>query len=238
MHDGLNADAPYRYETMTSAQAKAALTAKPLAWLPVGCLEKHGDHLPMGLDPIKAHRICLAGARRFGGVVFPAHYYSGVHRFPNTPEGEMHARNWGDLYTYDTAELHLHEIIVQIAKIGARTMVLFSGHHPMAQMNMLARIAAAFAPGGAQAAAGIRVIPADERALLGEGDHAGIGETSLLLHLAPQWVDMTRIDDHNRAEHRWTDSTDARRATAAIGAARLAAILDALAPGIQTALAD
>ncbi len=220
---------------LTRRTARARLAACPLAWLPVGCLEKHGDHLPMGLDPIKAELICLAGARALGGLVFPAHFYSGVHRFQGTPEGDFHVREWGDLYTYRSTETHLIEILDQIARIGARAVVLFSGHHPRAQMELLQRVAAHFRVLAPTAADPLVVIPGDERTLLGEGDHAGIWETSLLLHRAPARVDLRRIDDTNRRDHQWTDATDARRASAAQGAQRLAAILAELRSRLQAA---
>ena len=47
-----------RYELMLGREATEAIAAHPVGYLPVGCLERHGDHLPMGLDVIKAHGIC------------------------------------------------------------------------------------------------------------------------------------------------------------------------------------
>jgi len=69
-----------RYELMLGREAVEAITRRPVGYLPVGCLERHGDHLPMGLDVIKAHKICCIVAQNAGGVVFPAHFYSGIHK--------------------------------------------------------------------------------------------------------------------------------------------------------------
>jgi len=40
----------------------------PVAFWPLGLLEHHGWHLPIGFDGIKAKRICMRVARETGGV--------------------------------------------------------------------------------------------------------------------------------------------------------------------------
>ncbi len=52
---------------------------QPLAWLPLGILEKHGGHLPWGLDGHKAHAVCTRLATELGGVVLPANHQAGIH---------------------------------------------------------------------------------------------------------------------------------------------------------------
>ena len=44
------------YEEMTPAEFRARLVAAPIAYLPLGTLEYHGEHLPFGVDEIgRAH---------------------------------------------------------------------------------------------------------------------------------------------------------------------------------------
>ena len=71
-----------RYELLHGIDASNAIRDYPVGYLPVGCLERHGDHLPMGLDVIKAHGICCILAERIGGIVFPPHHYAGIHMMP------------------------------------------------------------------------------------------------------------------------------------------------------------
>ena len=76
----INYTKPVQYELMLGRQATEAIAACSVAYLPIGCLERHGDHLPMGLDVIKAHKVCCAVAKAIGGIVFPPHYYAGIHK--------------------------------------------------------------------------------------------------------------------------------------------------------------
>lgn len=52
-----------RYEYMKAREAIAAIRSCPVGYLPIGCLERHGDHLPMGLDVIKAYGVCCLVAQ-------------------------------------------------------------------------------------------------------------------------------------------------------------------------------
>ena len=95
-----------RYELMLGREATEAITGFPVGYLPVGCLERHGDHLPMGLDIIKAHGVCCLLGQVLGGVVFPPHFYAGIHQM--TPEQtRKYTGQWGNVYTDATAEASL-----------------------------------------------------------------------------------------------------------------------------------
>jgi len=223
---------PVQYERMLGREATEAMTRCPVAYLPIGCLERHGDHLPMGLDAIKAHGICCEAARALGGVVFPPHYYAGIHRMDEAALAK-YSGEWGNLYTDATAEAHLTDIVRQIARMGIRVLVLYSGHYPGCQIEMIQAIAERF-----NAEEGIRVIPACERELLKEGDHAGLCETSLLLYLGRSLVDMTRIGPQNYQDHGWSEANSPEKATAAKGEADVQQIIDGLRAEIAPHLSD
>jgi creatinine amidohydrolase len=53
-----------RIEYLKGRDAVRRLRRTPLGFLPLGSLERHGDHLPMGLDILKAHAAWCAGSRR------------------------------------------------------------------------------------------------------------------------------------------------------------------------------
>ena len=63
-----------RYERLHPAELRAAVERAPLAFLPVGTLEFHGEHLPFGVDSFEAHGLCLRAAELAGGVVLPPVY--------------------------------------------------------------------------------------------------------------------------------------------------------------------
>lgn len=69
---------------MTSAEAKALAASggrRPLAVLPVGAVEQHGPHLPLGVDIWLAHAVALAAAEGQEGmrVCEPMPYGSSHH---------------------------------------------------------------------------------------------------------------------------------------------------------------
>ncbi len=47
-----------RYEWLYGDELFDLIDEQPLAWLPLGILEKHGGHRPWGLDGLKAHAVC------------------------------------------------------------------------------------------------------------------------------------------------------------------------------------
>ena len=202
-----------RFERLFGRQANEAIAACPVGYLPVGCLERHGDHLPMGLDVIKAHGICCEAARELGGVVFPAHFYSGIHRL--SPERmRQKATEWKNLYTDASARDHLVDILDQLALLGLEVVVLYSGHYPQCQVDMIREIAEHFAREGT-----VKVLDASEHVLLGEGGHAGIYETSFMLYLNDSLLDMSRIGPENYADHGWSEAKSPEKATRAKGEA-------------------
>jgi len=64
-------------ELTSDAMREAVQTAGGLCLLPMGCLERHGPHLPVGTDQIAADLVSLAAAETEPAVVFPS-YYLGV----------------------------------------------------------------------------------------------------------------------------------------------------------------
>ncbi len=67
-----------RFDLMVPAEIRARRDACNLAYLPVGSLEWHGPHMPLGTDYLTVTHLAEQAARRFGGVVFPPLYYGDV----------------------------------------------------------------------------------------------------------------------------------------------------------------
>jgi creatinine amidohydrolase len=171
-----------RYEEMTPAELKAALEARPVAYVPCGLLEWHGDHLPLGTDGLKAHAICLRAAERTGGVVLPVNWI-GVHGFDLFAGGIVYGR--------ETVKRVLLGTLREVEKIGAKCIVLLTGHYGENQVNLVKEVAAEF-----MQRSPVRVIAqpeyegvADDR---GEtpADHAGKWETSFMMLFHPELVQM------------------------------------------------
>ena len=51
-----------RFEEMFPWEIAAAMAEAPLCYLPLGTLERHGEHAAVGLDAPKAHAVCVSEA--------------------------------------------------------------------------------------------------------------------------------------------------------------------------------
>ena len=61
-----------RYELMTPGEIVAARERCPVVYLPLGPMEWHGPHLPIGTDALVAYHLALRVAASVGGLVMPA----------------------------------------------------------------------------------------------------------------------------------------------------------------------
>jgi len=59
------------YEELRPDEFLERLRRCPIAYLPLGTLEWHGRHLPLGADGLQARGVFELLARRVGGVVMP-----------------------------------------------------------------------------------------------------------------------------------------------------------------------
>jgi len=69
----------YQYELMRPEEIIKERERLPLIYLPIGPLEWHGPHLPLGTDPLHAKEVAVGLAKKIGGVVLPP-YFIGTER--------------------------------------------------------------------------------------------------------------------------------------------------------------
>ena len=60
-----------KYEDLLPHQFRSRLAEHPVAYLPLGTLEWHGEHLPLGSDAIISHGLMVEAAVQLGGIVMP-----------------------------------------------------------------------------------------------------------------------------------------------------------------------
>lgn len=173
----------------------------PVAYVPIGPLEWHGPHLPMGTDPLHAEALALEAARLTGGVVHPTLFW-GCERerppeklkalgfsgdewivgmdFPANPVRSLYA-------TEEQFALVVRWTIEALAAHGWKLVVLVNGHGAAGQLSHLHRLAAEFTASGR-----VRVLYSyslDED--IGDDvGHASITETAALLALDASRVDL------------------------------------------------
>ena len=60
-----------RYTELLPHEFRRRLADRPVAYLPLGTLEWHGEHLPLGSDGIISEGLMVRCARELGGIVLP-----------------------------------------------------------------------------------------------------------------------------------------------------------------------
>lgn len=174
-------------DRLSPQQIEARLARASVAYLPLGSLEFHGPHLPIGLDALTAYGICLAAAERTGGVVLPAMHQAvgGEHtRYPWT----LMSRS------AEPIEVLLTETLERMDELDVRRFVLLSGHFAGEQRDLISRVADAWNATGASSRAVARTLGQAPNPPVAP-DHAGRFESLLLQALSPELVDVSRLPD-------------------------------------------
>jgi creatinine amidohydrolase len=156
---------------------------------PMGSLEQHGPHLPLGTDALFADRVVDAVLQRL-----PAELP--IWRLPLQTLGfaPEHKGFAGTISLPASQLLSLVEGVgAELADCGFRRLVLLNGHGgQIALLEAAARQLRANQPGMAVLPCflwrGINVAPLIPEPERSQGLHAGLAETSLMLHLAPELV--------------------------------------------------
>ncbi|RLF16914.1 MAG: hypothetical protein DRZ82_10310 [Thermoprotei archaeon] len=188
-----------RYELLHPDELNDIVEKAPIAYVPLGSLEWHGRHMPLGNDAIKVYEICLKAVRITGGVVFPPIYW-GTECLKLRALG---VRDGTVDVDYSTFKAFLLDIVRRIMKQGFRVIVLLTGHYSREQVSAVKEVAEicekiteSVRPKGTPSVK-IIALPEYELSLdLGyHGDHAAKWETSILLYLRPELVDMNKLTD-------------------------------------------
>ncbi|WP_341935561.1 creatininase family protein [Microbacterium sp. LWO14-1.2] len=177
-------------ERLSPAQIAERLATASVAYLPLGSLEFHGPHLPIGLDALTAHGICLEAARLGGGIVLPPYYQAvgGEHsRYPWTIMSDAP----------DAIETLLGETLARLDQLGVRRTVLLSGHFADEQRDLVTRVADRWNDTDAAMRAVARTLGQAPEPPVAP-DHAGRFESLVLHALSPELVDVAALPDPDR----------------------------------------
>lgn len=225
---------------LNDSDMEAALAKRPVLVLPIGAVESHGAHLPAGTDNILAGRMAEELALTVGGA-------TPLLRLPVLPFGQV----WSLADapgSFGISNETVTRVIVEVARSakakGLSVMVVVNGHlgnaNAIRDAQRIMRdegftIANFFYPGASAVIDSVREKPEAHPAYM----HADEIETSYMLHLAPEAVDMEKAianypvfpEDFGSVAYRWTEFShspvlgDATAATAGKGAKILGAVL-------------
>jgi creatinine amidohydrolase len=172
-----------QFELMLPWQLREAVAKRAVAYVPLGTYEWHCEHLPIGLDALTAHGLCLRAAQQDGGVVLPALHYGTGGGHGDYPWTIM-------MQTAVEIENQLKFTIQKLKSFGFICVVLFSGHFPSEQLDMIDRLAALWS-GEDFTVIALSVSRIEGLSL--PPDHAGIFETTLLFAMWPHLVQLDRL---------------------------------------------
>ena len=189
---------------LRAPQIATSLDERSILVQPLGAIEQHGPHLPLHTDLLVAERVAIAAVDRVGDELdawlLPPLAYT---------KSNEHAWSPGTIWLSATTLLAVLDDIGRcVAMTPARRLVFFNGHGGNSAlvgvanrelrlkyglMTFLAHPSLPADQGGASTGE-----PATNEQ--GFGIHAGADETSLLLHLAPDLVDVAaarrRVPEH------------------------------------------
>ncbi len=233
------------YEELRPEEFVERINESPIAYLPLGTLEFHSFHMPLGADGIQAQGVFVEIAKRVGGIVLPM-LFLGPDR-KETIDGENYygmdsisfeegkpqklAGN-GYYISEETFDAIMMQIADNMARCGFKILVAH-GHGPSHMEftrikeqieKKYGLICYTMTDLGYEGREGIQT------------DHAAFNETTLTMGLRPELVDITKLDGLNPPPAVWgmdprgTASCEEGRRIISKNADRAAEILrDALA---------
>ncbi len=179
---------------------------RPVAYLPIGPLEWHGPHLPLGVDPLNAENAALTAAKRTGGLVFPTLYW-GTER-ERAPEMldwlgldpqsyvvgmDFPANSLPSLYcSEEVFALLVREQLRLAARMGFRLVVLVTGHAASNHIEVLNRLATEYSAESPMRVITVLPFITNSSGIMEVG-HASRIETAVMLALHPETVRLENL---------------------------------------------
>lgn len=214
-----------RYELMLPHEIRAAIADNVPVVLPLGVLEYHGEHMAVGMDTLVVTETLAILEQEFPLVILPPFYYGAASYAVAAPEGNGSVQVGGDALLAFARELFTSLLRIGFRKIrffihhqsenftaGMPTDLAFKLAARQAIFAFLERERGEGWWGRAEMAGYYEQHEAGEDPfswITGHPlmtpeitreypfDHAGAGETSLMLALQPGVVDLDRLDDEN-----------------------------------------
>ncbi len=182
-----------KWEELTASDwPKALLLSDSTCILPIGILEKHGPHAPIGTDIIRARAYAVKAVKTAYAVIFPEYFYGQINEARHQPG----AFALPERVVWDLLEATCDEI----ARNGFKKIVIVNGHggnpellHYFMQTRLEKRrnYAVFLYEPIIDDPTFDKQFAALSKADLTKGDHAGEMETSEILFLRP---DLVKLD--------------------------------------------
>lgn len=192
------------YEELTPKEFSIRLAKCPVAYFPLGTLEWHGDHLPLGSDGLQSLEFFNRLANEAGGIVLPM-LFLGPDRYTTYNDKEYYGMDFGkELHygNYKTQQLvgsayyvsdstfnsMMHGIMKQLSRAGFK-IVIAHGHGP--STNYINKHAQEL-----MIKYNLKVMNCwgnDSANLCLQCDHAAANETSIMMAVRPELVQIENL---------------------------------------------
>jgi creatinine amidohydrolase len=192
-------DLPVQWEELTAPDfVKAVERSTGTAIVPLGIVEKHGPHLPLGTDLLDSRELSTRAAKQEYTIVFPPYYFGQIFEAKHQP-GTL---AYSERLIWDL----LQETVDEIARNGIKKIILVNGHGgnnsflPFFCQSQLARrrdyAVYLFQPAeDPEASAAVQKLRKTAMDM-----HAGEVETSTMLAHHPQIVHPERAGEQSGAD--------------------------------------
>jgi len=182
----MTSESQNRAELLSYGQIQARIDESPIAYIPLGAIEFHGPHLPIGLDGLIAHSLCLASAAETGGIVLPVIYHG---------TGGEHGDYPWTLMMPDSEALSavLNLTLNRLRELGVKRVVILSGHSAIEQKRFLDELASRWELAENTSLFVSAVTVADCPKVPIRPDHAGAFESLLLAATNPELVRLDTL---------------------------------------------
>ncbi|GIP39917.1 creatinine amidohydrolase [Paenibacillus sp. J31TS4] len=179
------------FQQQSSYEAQALIDRCQAAILPIGAVEAHGPHLPLGTDNVLAERLSYKLAERTDSIVLPTLPYGQVWSLQTFP-GSINVSN-------EALIAMLYDIGESLHRQGFRIFVMVNGHlgngvalkeaaRKLYRDYPELKVFYFFYPGVGQVTARVRESSSAHSSYF----HACELETSYMLYLAEEQVDMSK----------------------------------------------
>lgn len=205
---------PVRYELMRPGEIVAERERCPVVYVPIGPLEWHSLHMPLGTDGLNAAAVALRVAERVGGVVLPPFFWGTERERPAQMKADLGfepdqyivgmdfpANILPSLYCREEfLAMWLRELLELLIRQQYKLIVLVNGHGARNHLDTLQRLAVEFS---ARSTAHVLLTTAWPS----KGDldtftgHADAGETSVMMALYPESVDLSALPPASEPLH-------------------------------------
>jgi creatinine amidohydrolase len=112
---------PYKMEEITSPQFLTAVEkAGGVCVIPLGIIEKHGPHLPLGTDLFEAREITCRAVEKEYAVVFPPYFTGQIFEAKHQPGAIA--------YSTELMWKMLDETCNELSRNGLKKIILMNGH--------------------------------------------------------------------------------------------------------------